>query len=187
MLSIVSKFIELLPILLVSAILIIEPIGVMRSAAIVPSQPSPTAEIDASIDRLKVGDEAELIKQIDNSIEQLKIARTVSQLRLNQYVLTKIGVKTIPKLIPLLKEKDATTRSAVTTVLANIGAAAIPDLMPLLADKDKNVRSSAVSALGKMGILAKSTIPNLIPLLKDEDLAVRSIVATTLKQLGYQP
>ncbi|WP_310482897.1 HEAT repeat domain-containing protein [Chamaesiphon sp. VAR_48_metabat_403] len=183
----VSKLIELLPILLVSTTIIIEPIGVMRSDAIVQSQPSPTAEIDASIEQLKAGDEAALTRQIDNSIEQLKTARSVSQLRLNQYILTKIGTKTIPKLILLLQDKEAATRSSATTVLANIGAATIPDLMPLLADRDKNVRSSAVSALGKMGTSAKSTIPNLIPLLNDEDLEVRSIVVTTLKQLGYKP
>jgi HEAT repeat protein len=181
------KPIGFLPIILVSMTIIIEPIGVRRSAAIVQSQPSPTAEIDASIDRLKAeNDEAALTRQIDNSIEQLKISRSVSQLRLNQYVLTKIGVKTIPKLIPLLKDKDATTRSAAITVFANMGTAAIPDLTLLLADKDKDVRSSAASALGKMGTSAKSTIPKLIPLLKDEDLKVRSSAAAALKKLGYQ-
>jgi hypothetical protein len=59
---VVFKLIRLLRMLLVSTTIIIEPIGVMRSNAIVQSQPSPTAEIDGIIERLKQGDEAALTR-----------------------------------------------------------------------------------------------------------------------------
>jgi HEAT repeat protein len=159
----------------------------MRSNAIMPSQPSPTAEIDGTIERLKQGDEAVLARYIDNSIEQLKTARSISQVRINQYVLAKIGTATIPKLLPLLQDKDSEMRSRASIVLGNIGTAAIPDLIPLLENRDKNVRSTVASTLGKMGASAKVVIPDLIPLLKDDDLGVRSSAAAALKKLGYQP
>jgi HEAT repeat protein len=167
--------------------IIIEPIGVMRSDAIVQSQPSPTAEIDGTIERLKQGDKAALARYIDNSIQQLQTARAISQVRINQYVLVKIGTETIPKLLPLLQDKDESARSRASTVLGNIGTAAIPHLIPLLEHRDKNVRSSVTTTLGKMSGSSKVIIPHLIPLLKDNELEVRSSAAAALKKLGYQP
>ncbi|MEX2666888.1 HEAT repeat domain-containing protein [Candidatus Uabimicrobium amorphum] len=98
--------------------------------------------------------------------------------------LVQLEEKSIPYLIPLLKDPSSSTRIRAAEALGKIGEKAekaIPDLIPLLKDQNKYVRIYATEALGGIGKKVEKAIPDLIPLLKDE---VPMVTINAMEALG---
>jgi HEAT repeat protein len=100
--------------------------------------------------------------------------------------LKEIGSASVPPLIEVVKDKDATNRVAAAKVLGLFGGeakAAVPALAEFLADEDEwpDARGAVAFTLGKVGPAAVSA---LTAGLKDKEADVRSGCAETLGQVG---
>lgn len=163
-----AKLIKLLPILLVASTITLDSIAIPLLPAIAQSKTNRATEIDRLIQQLKSKD-----------------ARTSSKA---VAALGKIGTVAIPKLIPLLKDRNKDVRLGTLQALGKMGESgktAIPALIPLLQDRNEaqDVRDGAAVALQSMG---KAAMPTIILLLKDKDADVRWRVAGLLTYMRYQ-
>lgn len=89
----------------------------------------------------------------------------------------------IPKLVTLFKT-DLEVRGQYVFTLASLGSPTIPHLMPLLKDTDATIRFDVVYTVALIGKSGKAAIPHLKPLLNDPDPGVHSMVAQTLWMIG---
>lgn len=90
-------------------------------------------------------------------------------------------------LLPLLKDADSNTRSAVQAVLASLGMEAaplvLPALLPLLDDDDMRTEAQwYLSHLGKTA--APAVVPLLLPRLRHAEGRVRSLAVIILHYMG---
>jgi HEAT repeat protein len=97
-------------------------------------------------------------------------------------LLVRIGPKTVPALLPFLKDPDRDVRKFAVDTFGLIGAPEpIPYMLPLLDDPDENVVVSAVEALGNMR--AAGAIPYLQVAYERYPYA-RATVAEALGKIG---
>jgi hypothetical protein len=73
----------------------------------------------------------------------------------------------VPALLGMVKEKDLFLSSDALASLRKIGTAALPALKKGLKNKEASVRQAVLTVLGTMGADAKSAVPALIKVLND--------------------
>jgi HEAT repeat protein len=109
------------------------------------------------------------------------------------FALGKFGVEAItyvPKLLPLLSDKEASVREAAANAIGDIGPTTWDRVVPALADalqkdRDAKVRRGAAIALGNYGERAMSACPALQQALRDNAPEVRQNAAWAIGQLGH--
>ena len=124
----------------------------------------------------------------DKLIQQL---RDDSQLNLYDEQLVQqfrsMGQAIIPKLLPLLQDRDAKVRSHTAYILGEMGKPAhvtVSNLIPLLKDSDEQVRWDTATALGKMGGAAQPAVDLLTKALQDPNEEVRRSATYALELMG---
>ena len=102
----------------------------------------------------------------------------------------KIGppaVETVPILIEMTKDKEATVRGNAAEAIGDIGpkaAAGVPALIDVLDDPAHRVRHHAVRSLGYIGKGAKESVPHIRPLLDDPEPSVKEEAVKALAILA---
>jgi HEAT repeat protein len=84
--------------------------------------------------------------------------------------------------VAALKDKDASVRDTVLSLLGPDFGDAVPTLTPMLDDRTQ--RTAALAALGRIGAPAKSAVPKLIALLGSGAKEDRLNVLAAVSQLG---
>ena len=102
----------------------------------------------------------------------------------------KIGpgaIDSLPVLIELTKDSEATIREHCAEAIGDIGpkaTAGIPALIDCLDDPATRVRRDSVRSLGYIGEAAKHAVPEILPLLKDKEELVRHATKNALRVLA---
>ena len=90
--------------------------------------------------------------------------------------------KSIPSIIPFLKDSEAYVREAAIEALGQLGAKkAIPSIIPRMQDTDSAVRNKAINVLVQFH--AREAIPSIISLLHEKDSSTKTFlrISTTWK------
>ncbi len=98
-----------------------------------------------------------------------------------------MGQSSVPKLLPLLQDKEIRVRSHAAYMLGELGEpahVAVPNMIPLLKDPDDRVRWSTAVALGKMGDAAQPAVTALMKDRQDPDEDVQRSAGYALSLMG---
>jgi hypothetical protein len=99
----------------------------------------------------------------------------------------KIGpgaIESLPVLIELTKDKEATIREHCAEAIGDVGPTAsegIPALIDCLDDPATRVRRDSVRSLGYIGEASKLAVPQILPLLTDKEELVRHAARDALR------
>lgn len=94
------------------------------------------------------------------------------------------GIDSLPVLIELTHDKEATIREHCAEAIGDIGptaAAGIPALIECLDDPATRVRRDSVRSLGYIGEASKPAVPMMLPLLEDKEELVRHATKDALR------
>lgn len=117
--------------------------------------------------------------QLPYLIDRLRIETDVLLREDLTFVLVSLGVITLPPLIALLRDPDASVRHHAAHVLGKIGASeAVDPLIACLDDPDLTVINKAALALGQIG--DPKALPALIAHLDHPDLSVQAMLDNVL-------
>jgi HEAT repeat protein len=98
--------------------------------------------------------------------------------------LGRMGPDAVDPLLDLLRNPAAPGRPFVTAALTAIGTDGLPKIAPVLTDKELYVRRAAYQAIIAFGPAAKRALPQLIEGLRDPDLSVRQSAIRLIGQIG---
>lgn len=159
-----KRLFQILPILLLTMVPVVGTAGCDRIPSIVQQSTD-----DKLIQQLR--DDAQLNLYDEQLIQQFR----------------NMGQAIIPKLLPLLQDRNANVRSHAAYILGEMGKPAyvtVPNLIPLLKDSNEQVQWTTATALGKMGSAAQPAVDVLIKALQDPSEEVRWSATYALEQMG---
>jgi HEAT repeat protein len=125
--------------------------------------------------------------KLAKALEREKVPRVTRNLPSSALALGKIGPKTLPHLLPLLRSPDPAVQVAAILaagMMGPSGRAAEPDLMGLLDSPNTVARHAAALALADIGAEGKRLIEGLAETLEAEDIYMRAEAVGHLRRLA---
>jgi HEAT repeats len=98
--------------------------------------------------------------------------------------LGRLATPAIPELINILQTHEALCDEAAQT-LAKIGVDSVPYVMPLLQNSNPEIRRRAISTLGMMPKVTQAAVNGIVAHLEDSDPSVRRLAALAMSQQNF--
>ncbi|SIN94144.1 HEAT repeat [Singulisphaera sp. GP187] len=125
----------------------------------------------------------ELLARMAPELETLLTAEQDGVSRHAAFLLRKVGLDAVPRLIRALHHKKSRI-DQIAEALAQLGPPVVALLLPSVEASDPRIRRAAALALGQIRPLAPGTVPKLVAGLDDPDLEVQSAFLAAIRGLG---